>query len=212
MKNTLFAAALGGLMLLTTPALAAKYTIDTEGMHAFIQFRIKHLGYSWLYGRFNEFSGEFEYDSKAPEKSSVAVDIDVASIDTNHAKRDKHLRSDDFLDVKKFPKARFVSTEYIRHSPVTATVKGDLTLHGVTKPISMDIQRVGMGPDPWGGFRVGFEGRAEIQPSDWGIDMSALGKDAQTMEILLTAEGVRQDPPKGAGDKSKSAAKEKPKD
>ncbi len=183
---------LGSLMALNTPASAATYKIDTEGAHAFIQFRVKHLGYSWLYGRFNKFEGQFEYDSKEPEKSTVSVDIDMTSLDTNHAQRDKHLRSDDYLDVKKFPKAKFVSTKYVKMNPVRAQVHGDLTMHGVTKPVVMDIQRIGMGDDPWGGFRAGFEGRAVIKPAEWGINMKDLGPAAETVEILLTAEGIRQ--------------------
>ncbi len=186
---------LGSLMALATPASAATYKIDTEGAHAFIQFRVKHLGYSWLYGRFNKFEGQFEYDSKAPEKSTVSVDIDMTSLDTNHAQRDKHLRSGDYLDVKKFPKAKFVSTKYVKMNPARAQVHGELTMHGVTKPVVMDIQRIGMGEDPWGGFRAGFEGRAVIKPAEWGINMKDLGPAAETVEILLTAEGIRQGAP-----------------
>ena len=76
-------------------AQAADYVIDTKGAHAFIQFKIAHLGYSWLLGRFNTFSGEFSYDENNPAASRVKVDIDVASLDSNHAERDKHLRGDD---------------------------------------------------------------------------------------------------------------------
>mgnify|MGYP000131460050 CR=1 FL=1 len=82
---------------------AVEYLIDTKGAHAFIQFHIKHLGYSWLVGRFNTFSGSFDYDEKNPDAASITVDIDTTSIDSNHAERDKHLRSGDFLDVSKHP-------------------------------------------------------------------------------------------------------------
>lgn len=206
---------LGSLMALASPASAATYKIDTEGAHAFIQFRVKHLGYSWLYGRFNKFEGQFEYDSREPEKSSVTVDIDVSSLDTNHAQRDKHLRSADFLDVKKYPKAKFVSTKYEKMNPARAKVHGELTLHGVTRPVVMDIQRIGMGNDPWGGFRAGFEGRVLIKPAEWGINMKDLGPAAETVEILLTAEGIRQGGPdkeeekKGPKDEGKKGADKK---
>lgn len=219
MKRVLASVVLGSLMALTTPASAATYKIDTEGAHAFVQFRVKHLGYSWLYGRFNNFEGQFEYDSKTPEKSTVSVDIDMTSLDTNHAQRDKHLRSADYLDVKKYPKAKFVSTKYVKMNPARAQVHGDLTMHGVTKPIVMDIQRIGMGPDPWGGFRAGFEGRAVIKPAEWGINMKELGPASETVEILLTAEGIRQGGPdkeegskenkKGSSDKKAAEAKTK---
>ena len=87
-----------GLALLSSSAFAQveNYQIDTKGMHAFIEFKIKHLGYSWLKGRFNDFDGQFSYDTKNPENSAVNVSIKTASLDSNHAERDKHLRSKDF--------------------------------------------------------------------------------------------------------------------
>ena len=95
----------------TAVAAPANYQIDTKGMHASVNFKIQHLGYSWLTGRFDQFGGTFVYDSEKPSNSKVDVSIDTDSVNTNHAERDKHLRSGDFLDVKKFPKATFVSTE-----------------------------------------------------------------------------------------------------
>ena len=87
-------------------AMSADYVIDTKGAHASIQFRVKHLGYSWLVGRFNKFEGQFSYDADAPEKTTIEVKIDPASIDSNHAERDKHLRGDDFLHVRKCLRCR----------------------------------------------------------------------------------------------------------
>jgi polyisoprenoid-binding protein YceI len=108
-----FAPLLGaGLLLAAGQLFADDYVIDTEGSHAFINFKISHLGYSWLHGRFNTFEGTFTYDEAKPEAASIQVKIDTASIDSNHAERDKHLRNDDFLDVKKYPEASFVSTSY----------------------------------------------------------------------------------------------------
>ena len=91
-------------------ASAADYEIDPA--HSFIEFRIKHLGYSWLYGRFNRFSGGFSHDPADPSANRISVSIDPASVDTNHAERDKHLRNPDFLDVEKYPGAGFESTKY----------------------------------------------------------------------------------------------------
>lgn len=139
----LTAYALAAAILLPAQVLADKYLIDTEGTHAFIQFRIQHLGYSWLSGRFNTFSGTFDYDENNPDKASVQVDIDVASIDSNHAERDKHLRGDEFLDVKKFPRAKFESTSFSENGDGTAVLKGKLTLHGVTNPVTIDVQHIG---------------------------------------------------------------------
>lgn len=175
------------------PALAADYTIDTNGAHAFVQFRVKHLGYSWLYGRFNEFSGEFTYDESDPAKNKISVTVDTNSIDSNHAKRDKHIRSGDFLDTKKFSEATFVSTKYIPQDGKMAKLEGNLTMHGVTKPITIDVEHIGGGKDPWGGYRQGFEGRATISPGDWGIPMKKkLGAASAEVELFLTVEGIRK--------------------
>ena len=190
-SKKLTAYALAAAMLLPTPLLAEKYVIDTEGSHAFIQFRILHLGYSWLTGRFNTFNGEFEYDENNPDKASVQVEIDVASIDSNHAERDKHLRGEDFLDVKKFPRASFVSSSFKDNGDGTAVLKGDLTLHGVTKPVTIDVEHIGHGPDPWGGYRRGFEGTTRIALADYDINYN-LGPKSREVELILSVEGIRQ--------------------
>lgn len=111
LKKTLAALALGSALFTAGQAMAADYKIDKEGQHAFIEFRIKHLGYSWLYGRFNDFDGSFTFDEKNPSADKVKVTINTNSVDTNHAERDKHLRSGDFLNVSKNPTATFESTE-----------------------------------------------------------------------------------------------------
>ncbi len=176
---------------LSVSAMAADYMIDTKGAHAFIQFRIQHLGYSWLYGRFNDFSGSFSYDPAKPEASSIKVDIDTASVDSNHAERDKHLRSDDFLDVAKFPKASFVSTRVVPKSDGSATVYGNLTLKDVTKELALEVEKVGMGEDPWGGYRAGFQGSTKFRLKDFNI-MKELGPLSQEVEMILSVEGIRQ--------------------
>jgi polyisoprenoid-binding protein YceI len=191
MTKKLTAFTLAAALVLPTQLFAAKYVIDTEGSHAFIQFRIQHLGYSWLSGRFNTFSGSFEYDENNPDKASVQVEIDTASVDSNHAERDKHLRDEDFLDVKKFPKARFESTSFKDNGDGTAVLKGDLTLHGVTKPVTIDVEHIGHGPDPWGGYRRGFEGTTRIALADYNINYN-LGPKSKEVELTLSVEGIRQ--------------------
>ena len=187
--------ALAGIVLTAAvaagSATAADYVIDTDGAHASIQFRISHLGYSWLKGRFNDFSGEFRYDPANPGASEIAVDINPASIDSNHAERDKHLRSADFLDVEQYPEASFVSTDYTPNGDGTATLEGELTLHGVTRPISIDVEKIGEGEDPWGGYRVGFSGETEFALADYGIDYN-LGPASETVYLELEVEGIRQ--------------------
>ena len=173
-------------LLAGNAAHAEDYTIDTEGMHAFIQFRIKHLGYSWLYGRFDKFSGNFSYDEKKPDDAKVEVTIDTTSVNSNHAERDKHLSSKDFLDVEKFPEAKFVSTKYS-----AGKLEGNLTLHGVTKPITIDVKEVGAGADPWGGSRRGFEGSTKFALADFGIEKD-LGPASKEVEMILSIEGVKK--------------------
>lgn len=187
----LFLTGLLGLSLLPTITLAETYTIDTKGAHAFIQFRIQHLGYSWLSGRFDKFSGAFDYDEKNPAAASVKVEIDTASIDTNHAERDKHLRSEEFLNVDKFPSARFESTAFKEQADGTATLEGKLTLHGVTRPISIAVEHIGHGDDPWGGYRRGFEGTTRIALADYDINYN-LGPKSKELQLILSVEGIRQ--------------------
>lgn len=182
--------ALAGL-LTTGTAAAADYVIDTEGAHASINFRISHLGYSWLTGRFNDFSGEFSYDADNPEASAIRVTIDPASVDSNHAERDEHLRSEDFLAVADYPEARFVSTDYIPHDDGTATLEGEFTLRGVTRELSIDVEKIGEGEDPWGGYRAGFSGETSFKLADYGIDYN-LGPASETVYLELEVEGIRQ--------------------
>ena len=191
LKKTLIGLTAAAALTLSATANAEDYVIDTEGAHAFIQFKISHLGYSWLLGRFNEFEGNFSYDEKSPESSKVSVTINTASVDSNHAERDKHLRSDDFLDVKKYPKASFNSTSYTPMGNGKAKVTGDLTLHGVTRSVDIDVTEVGHGDDPWGGYRRGFYGKTTLALKDYNIKMD-LGPASREVELFLSVEGIRK--------------------
>jgi len=185
---------IAGLILPLSLAQAAEhYVIDTKGMHAFITFRIQHLGYSWLEGRFNRFSGDFDYDESDPANNRVKVDIDVASLDSNHAERDKHLRDERFFDVDKFPRAGFVSSAWIDHGDGTATLQGTFTLRGISKPVTIEVRQIGAGPDPWGGFRRGFEGKTTLLLSDYKMkEARILGPAAENIDIWLSIEGIKQ--------------------
>jgi polyisoprenoid-binding protein YceI len=179
--------------LCTTPVNASDYVIDTQDAHAFIQFKISHLGYSWLLGRFDRFSGEFSYDENDPASTSVDVVVDTESIDTNHAERDQHLRDSEYLDVKRYPQAHFVSTHYVDLGGGEGRLTGNLTLRGVTRPIEIEVKTVGAGPDPWGGYRRGFEGTTHLTLADYGIT-AFLGAAARQVGIYLSIEGVRKKP------------------
>jgi polyisoprenoid-binding protein YceI len=193
LRNALISTAFASVLTATAlPLQAADYMIDREGAHAFIQFKISHLGYSWLLGRFNDFKGAFTYDEANPEQAFVEVDIDPASIDSNHAERDKHLRGEDFLSVDKYPEARFVSTRFEELGDGKALLAGNLTLRGVTKPVEIEVKHIGHGPDPWGGYRRGFEGSTTLVLKDYGIEYD-LGPAAREVELFLSIEGVRID-------------------
>jgi len=192
MKKLLVSAAVAATLFGATAAQAADYVIDTKGAHAFVNFKIKHLGYSWLHGRFNTFDGEFSYDAKNPNASTIMVNIDTKSIDSNHAERDKHLRGGDFLNVDKFPNASFKSTSIkFDEDGDEANVTGEFTLHGVTKTITFEIDKIGEGKDPWGGYRVGFEGETSLKLADYGIDYN-LGPASTHVDIGLYIEGIRK--------------------
>ncbi len=187
--RTLMGASLLALAALGTTAQAADYTIDNGGAHASVNFRIQHLGYSWLTGRFDTFSGTFSFDEAAPEQSVINVEIDTSSVNSNHGERDNHLRSGDFLDVASFPTASFSSTSVVVEGE-SAEITGALTLHGVTKDIVIDADFIGSGDDPWGGYRAGFSGTTTISLADYGITFN-LGPASETVELTLHIEGVR---------------------
>lgn len=189
MKKLFITAVIASSLFCANSVSADDYTIDTA--HTSIQFKIAHLGYSWLYGRFNTFDGEFSYDEKNPAAAEVSVSIDTASVYSNHAERDKHLRGDDFLDVKKYPQATFVSTGFTDNGSGTGILQGNFTLHGVTKPLSIDVKQVGAGKDPWGGYRRGFEGTTRLALKDYDIDFD-LGPASTEVELIINVEGIRK--------------------
>jgi polyisoprenoid-binding protein YceI len=191
LKKTLAALVFGSVLLSVGQANAADYVIDKEGQHAFVTFKISHLGYSWLYGSFKDFDGSFSFDAASPEASKVKVKLQTASLDSNHAERDKHLRSADFLNTSKYPEAVFESTAVKSTGDGTADITGNLSLNGVTKPVVIAATFIGEGKDPWGGYRAGFEGSTRIQLKDFDIQRD-LGPASQEAELIISVEGVRQ--------------------
>lgn len=194
MKKALTKLAIASLTAtaLFMPAVnAADYVIDNKGAHASINFKIKHLGYSWLTGRFDKFGGKFSYDPANISASKIEVNIDTSSINSNHAERDKHLRSDDFLDVSAFSNAKFVSESITQNADGQLTVTGELTLHGISKTITIDAETIGEGKDPWGGYRAGFSGTTSIALTDFAIKMN-LGPASTHVQLELHIEGIKQ--------------------
>lgn len=187
-KGLLAAIVAAGTSFSTMAASAAEYTIDPS--HTFVQFRISHLGFSTMVGRFNRLEGAFNWDKARPEDSAIQITIDTASVDTNWAERDKHLRGEEFLAVDEYPQASFKGTRYTGDA-AGGKLEGELTLHGVTKPVTIDVKAVGEGADPWGGYRAGFDGTTTINRSDFGISKD-LGPTAETMQFDLHIEGIQK--------------------
>ena len=178
------------LTAFSSSVLAADYIIDTKGAHASVNFKIKHGGFSWLTGRFNTFNGGFSYDKDNIAASKVKVTIDTSSVDSNHAKRDKHLRSADFLEVDKFPNATFISKKFKDKGDGKMDIIGDLTLHGVTKTITINAERIAEG-DRKGKYLAGFAGSTELVLKDFNIKKS-LGPASTSVFMELHIEGIRQ--------------------
>lgn len=179
---------------LVLPANAAdKFLLDPA--HASVLFGVSHLGFSKTFGRFNTVEGAFTLDADAPEKSSVAVTIDAASLDTNHEKRDEHLRGKDFFDVAQFPALTYKSTSVKLTGEKTATVTGDLTMHGVTKSVPLDVTLVNVGPNPMDPAKTkivaGFSARGTLKRSEFGMGYAApvLGDD---VEIIIEVDAIKQ--------------------
>lgn len=182
--STLATTALVGMLSL--PAFAAEYVIDKDGQHAYVTFKASHLGYSYILGHFEEFEGRFTHDAKNPEASSVEVTIQTSSLDTDHAERDTHLLSADYLDAEKYPTVTFRSTGYAG-SATEGVLTGELSFHGVTKTVDLNVSQIGEGADPWGGYRSGFEGNVVLAAGDYGLP-AWVGD----VEVMLIVEGVRQ--------------------
>ena len=167
---------------------AANYTLDAA--HCAVVFRISHMGMSYTYGRFNDVSGRFAVDSSDTANSSFDCTIKTASIDTNHKKRDDHLRSPDFFDARQFPVMTFKTTGIHAHGP-KLHLTGDLSMHGVTRPIDFHMDKMGEGKDPWGKQRIGFSAAFKIKRSDFGMKQH-LKMVGDEVELLISFEGVRE--------------------
>ncbi|MCF4996174.1 YceI family protein [Pseudomonas syringae] len=189
LKKTLAALAIGSAVL-SANVMAADYVVDKEGQHAFVDFKISHLGYSFITGTFKDIDGKFSFDAAKPEDSKIEFNVNTASVFTNHAERDKHIASADFLNASKFATATFKSTSVKSTGANTADVTGDLTIAGVTKPVVVKAAFLGEGKDPWGGYRAGFEGTTSIKRSDFGKQKD-LGPKSDAVELYVSFEGVK---------------------
>jgi polyisoprenoid-binding protein YceI len=188
--------ALGAIALLSvtsTTALAEMETYRIDAEHTNVGFKVRHL-FSKVPGRFNKFEGQIKLDREDLTGGSVKIAIETASIDTNEPARDKHLRSDAFFDVENHPKMTFKSTKVRKAGENKLKIDGNLTIRGVTKPVTLDVDVLGFGRGY--GFRGGFEARTTIDRQDYGVSWNdvvegggyILGND---VDIVLNVEAVR---------------------
>ena len=149
---------------------AGTWTIDQ--VHSEVGFTVRHMMVSKVRGRFGAFSGQF-VTGENPVQSTVTAEIDLTSIDTNNGQRDDHIRSADFFEVETYPTMTYRSTGIREDGDGGYLVDGELTLKGVTKPVELQLEIGGFGPDAWGGYRAGFSAQATINRNDFGINFNA---------------------------------------
>jgi polyisoprenoid-binding protein YceI len=182
------------LVTLAVPAVAAEnYQVDP--VHASLIFRAKHVNVGIFYGRFNAIAGQFTLDEANPSKSSFNFEVQTASVDTQQEKRDAHLKSPDFFNVKQYPTITFKSTAVKKGEQTNVLeVTGDLTFHGVTKSVTVPVEVTGRGEFPKGTQRAGVESVFTIKMSDFDVKgipgmPGAVGDDVR---LMFAAEGVKQ--------------------
>ncbi|HEY7308273.1 MAG TPA: YceI family protein [Gemmataceae bacterium] len=179
-----------GLLAVAVPARAAD-TFSVDPVHSSMLFRVKHLGVGHIYGRFNQYSGSFAFDPKNPADCKLEMEVKIDSIDSANADRDKHLKGPDFFNAKEFPTMSFKATRMKAADEKTYEVTGDLTIHGVTKQVTVKLERLGTGKDPRTGKpRTGWETVFTINRSDFGVKgfLPAIGDEVR---IIVAVEGIQ---------------------
>jgi polyisoprenoid-binding protein YceI len=178
--------------LVTAFLLSAKAadTFKLDPVHSFVLFSVQHLGVANTYGRFNDVAGTVIFDRDNPSRSSVDLTVRVESLDTHNAIRERSLMSPDFFDVKQFPTMTFKSTK-VEGSGDALKVSGDLTIRGVTRPVTVDFKKGGEGKGVFGEMRGGGETRFTIKRSDFGMTFE-LGEVGDEVTIILSLEGVKK--------------------
>jgi polyisoprenoid-binding protein YceI len=165
--------------------LTGDYTVDPT--HSRLGFAAKHAMVATVRGGFTGFTGAVHLDEEHPENSTATIQIDTASVDTGNKDRDAHLRNADFFDVETYPTITFTSTKVEQIEDDVYTLIGDLTINGKTNPVAVEFELTGTSTDPWGGFRVGFEGKTTVNRRDWGLEWNvALDKGG-----VLVSEKVK---------------------
>lgn len=173
---------------LQSSAGAAEYTLDPD--HTSVNFKIRHL-LSWVNGSFKSFEGSFVYEAGKPETWTVKATAQADSIDTSVAARDKHLKSKDFFEVETYPTLTFESTKVTDVTEKGFKLEGNLTLHGVTKPVVFDVETLGEVKDPWGNELAGFTATTTVNRKDFGLTWNKAVETGQLLvgeEVVITLE------------------------
>jgi len=166
-------------------------TYKIDPIHSSMWFRIRHMEPANFYGRFNEIAGEFVLNEADPAACRIAVEVKASSVDTNNKDRDTHLRSDEFFDVAKHPVIRFESEAFKKTGEGAYEVRGRLSLHGETKPLTVTLKKTGQALDPRGDFRTGLETTFTIKRSDFGMT-TMIGPLGDDVTLTVSLEGIRQ--------------------
>jgi polyisoprenoid-binding protein YceI len=159
-------------MTTQTAATTAVRTLEIDRSHSEVAFQVRHL-LSKVRGRFADFAGTIQFDESNPQSSRVDVTIQARSVDTAEGDRDKHLRSADFFEVDTYPTLTFTSTSVTPRGDDTYDVVGDLTIHGVTRPVTLPASFLGAAQDPWGNTRFAFEAELKLNRKDFGLSWNA---------------------------------------
>ena len=175
--------------MISAPGMAEEiYQVDPD--HTYLLFKVKHLKIVNSHGRFHGPTGKMVWDDANPSKSSINISVNANNIDTDVDKRDRHLRSPDFFNVKKYSTITFESTNVKMLAPDLYEVKGGLTILGKTLPVIVKVRQTGFGQDPWGKFRRGFETQFTIKRSDWGMDFM-LNAVSDEVVLNISVEMIR---------------------
>ncbi len=150
----------------------ANYKIDPS--HSEVSFKVKHLMISTVTGQFSSFDAGFQSESTDFSDASIRFDADINSISTNNSQRDEHLKSADFFDAAQYPKLQFVSTGMRKTDEKNFLLDGELSMHGITKPLTLEVEYAGRMTDPYGNEKHGFEINGKINRKDFGLNWSAI--------------------------------------
>ncbi len=168
-RTTLPSLLLGLIIGLGTTQRLHAETFTIDPVHSAVLYRAGHMNVSHSWGRFTDISGTLALDDPNADKNSIDITVKATSIDSGDPKRDEHLRSPDFLSVKQFPTITFKSTQIKAINPETLEVTGNLTIHGVSKPVTLKVERIGAGKSPMGGSAIGLETTFKINRSDFDM-------------------------------------------